>query len=310
MLTVYSILFFVATFAVVTLALLVAYSRLQRRLSTPTSALTAQLLKSDNLSSISFLHDFLEELDISERLIRRLEQANLDWSVGRLVAMMALCGAVLLAVAVYIPGIPFWAVPIAAALGAFLPYFYVDSLRSRRLQKIQDQFPDALDSLSNAMRAGHPVGAALQTMASEQPAPLGPELRKVIDGRRLGDSWEKALAVLIHRIPLIEVNFFVSAVETHLRTGGNLGEVLARLSETMRESQSLQGEIRALSAHGRMTGIVLTIMPIAIGIILSFVQPGYFEPLLNHPQGKNLIGAAIGMLLLAHFIIGKIVEVD
>jgi tight adherence protein B len=310
MLAIYFFLFFIALFALVTLALLLAYARMQR-IGTATGEIALpNLLRQDSLSSFSFLHALLERLDLSQLLQRRLEEAALDWSVGRTVVSMLLSGAVLLAVAIYLPFVPTWGFVAAFAVGASLPYLYLSNRRHARLRKFEEQFPDALDSLSNALRAGHPMAVALQNLAVEQPAPLGLEVRKIIELVRLGRPWGAALENMSRRIPLIEVAMFVSAVETHMRTGGNLGEVLGRLSETMRETQALRGEVRALSAHGRLTGLVLTLMPGAVALILMYVQPGYFEPLLDHPQGKNLIFGALGMLLLAHFVIRWIVEVE
>jgi tight adherence protein B len=111
------------------------------------------------------------------------------------------------------------------------------------------------------------------------------------------------------RVPLIEVHMLASSVQLQSRTGGKLNEVLANLAETMRESASLKGEVRSLAAHGRLTGLVLTILPIGIAIIMTVVNPGYLVVLFQHPYGKYLIGAAVGCLLLAHLLIQRIVDI-
>lgn len=311
MLAFYFLLLFVATFSAVLLALLLSYMRLQRDGSSASMQFSgSQILKQDTHSSFSFVHYLVERLNVADHLRLLLDEAALPWSVGRMFTMMLLCGTVSAALAMYLPFIPGWGVPLLATLGALIPYFYVREHRVRRIRKFEEQFPDALDSLSNALRAGHPMSVAFQNLAQESPAPLGSEIRKVVELQRLGYSWEAALENLQRRIPTVEIAMFASAVETHLRTGGNLGEVLGRLAETMRESQSLVGEVRALSSHGRLTGLVLTILPGIVAGILTFAQPDYFQPLINHPQGKNLILAAIGMLIAAHFIIRWIVDVE
>jgi tight adherence protein B len=108
---------------------------------------------------------------------------------------------------------------------------------------------------------------------------------------------------------LLEVNLFAAAVTLHSRTGGKLSEVMAGLAENMREAAALQGEVRALSAHGKLTGLILTILPVGICVLMLTVSPGYMQLLLDHPNGKALIAAAVGCLVLAHFVIRKLVDI-
>jgi tight adherence protein B len=110
-------------------------------------------------------------------------------------------------------------------------------------------------------------------------------------------------------MPLLEVSMFVSAVQLQNRTGGKLNEVLAKLAENMRESVALKGEVRALAAHGKLTGAVLTVLPIAIAVVMLVVNPSYLAILVNHPDGKYLIAAAVGCLVVAHFLIRRIVDI-
>jgi tight adherence protein B len=125
----------------------------------------------------------------------------------------------------------------------------------------------------------------------------------------LGRSWEEAMDHLSQRLPLPEVGLFAAAVQLHNRTGGRLGEVLGTLAETIRESVALRGEVRALAAHGRMSGAVLTLLPIVIAGLLMVVNPSYLATLYRHPLGKHLVAAAIASLLVGHFVIRKIVDI-
>jgi tight adherence protein B len=138
---------------------------------------------------------------------------------------------------------------------------------------------------------------------------VAPELKKVAAEAALGVGWQRALENLSQRVPLLEVNLFGAAVVLHSRTGGKLSEVIAGVAETMRESLALQGEVRSLAAHGKLTGLILTVLPIGIATMMMFVSPSYMLILYNHPLGPALIGAAITCLVLAHFVIRKLVDI-
>lgn len=268
------------------------------------------LLKRDEeLSTISIWANILARFDFVEGMRAQTAQAGLNWSVGRITSLMLLSGAVTWALFRNLPGAPGWAIALVAAGAAFLPYGYVLRRRAKRLVRIEEQFPDALDSLSRALRAGHPFSAGLQMLAEEAEEPLAGELRRTAAEVHLGRSWDVALDNLAGRLPLPEMSLFAAAIELHGRTGGKLGEVLGNLSETMRENVSLRGEVRALAAHGRLSGGVLTVLPFVIAVMLTFVNPSYLGALFAHPMGKHLVAGAIGCMILAHFIIRKIVDI-
>jgi tight adherence protein B len=267
----------------------------------------AQLIRTERLSTINFWDNFLARFDFIEILKTRIEQAGLDWSVGRVTIAMALAGVVVFVI-VY-PLLGFWPAMTAGALAAFTPYGYVLRLRDQRFRKFAENFPDVLDSLSRALRAGYPLSASMDMIAQETVPPVSTEMRKTAAEANLGVGWNRALENLGQRIPLLEVNLFVSAVQLHARTGGKLSEVMGGLAENMRESIALRGEIRSLAAHGKLTGMILTILPIGIAGLMMWVSPGYMEVLWHHPNGKNLITAAVVCLILAHFVIRKIVDI-
>jgi tight adherence protein B len=149
----------------------------------------------------------------------------------------------------------------------------------------------------------------MEMIASETAPPVSTEMRKTSAEANLGVGWNRALENLGQRVPLLEVNLFISAVELHSRTGGKLSDVMSSLAENMRESIALQGEVRAMAAHGKMTGLILTILPIVIAGMMLYVSPGYMQVLYYHPNGKNLITAAVVCLILAHFAIRRIVDI-
>jgi tight adherence protein B len=266
------------------------------------------LFRTERLSSVTFWDHLLAHFDFVKILKSRIAEAELDWSVGRLTLLMLLCGTVtLLLLQKILPPLPALAGGVAAAFG---PYAFVMGVRNKRLRKFREALPDTLDSLARALRAGYALASAMELVASEAPAPVSTELKKTSTEANLGMGWSRALENLAQRVPILEVNLFSAAVMLHSRTGGKLSEVIAGLAETMRESIALNGEVRALAAHGKLTGMILTILPIGIAMIMFIVSPDYMMVLINHPWGKDLVAAAVACLVLAHFVIRKLVDIQ
>src|ERR1035438_9549968 len=177
-----------------------------------------RVLKDESLSSISIWAKLLERSDFIRIMRRHLQQADLGWSVGRVTMLMLLAASIALAIAMRedrIPGIV--AVLIAMLVGS-LPYLYIVRRRARRFRKFEENFPDALDSLARALRAGHPFAAGVEIVAQESEPPVSAELRKAAAEANLGASWEQALANLSERIPLLEVSMFAAAVQMQTRS--------------------------------------------------------------------------------------------
>jgi len=316
MLTFSTILFFLTTFLAVGLTLVLVWFALQKMqsrnvhgASLSTQSETSKILRNESISTISIWAKLLQRFDFIELMKRQIQQAELNWSVGRVTSMMLLTGTIALVALVKGGWLPTW-MNAALAYGASLaPYFYILRRRAKRFAKFEAQFPDALDSLSRALRAGHPFAAALEIVASEAEAPVSTELRAAAIEGNFGTSWQRALENLSQRVPLLEVNMFAAAVQLHNRTGGKLSEVLGTLSEGMREAGSLKGEVRSIAAHGKLTGMILTILPLVIAFLMMVVNPSYLGVLFNHPAGKYLLTAAIICLVIAHFVIRRIVDI-
>ena len=312
-----AILVFFTTFLAAGLAVLIGWFALQRMgaealaedVSEHLLDESPRVLKDESLSSISIWAKLLQRSDFVKIMRRHLQQADLGWSVGRVTMLMLLAGSIALAVAMRFEGIPGIVAVLIAMLVGSLPYLYIVRRRAKRFRQFEENFPDALDSLARALRAGHPFSAGVEIVAQESEPPVSAELRKASAEANLGASWEQALANLSERIPLLEVSMFSAAVQMQTRTGGKLNEVLAKLAENMREATSLKGEVRALAAHGKMTGAVLTILPIVIAGMMMVVNPSYLTILVYHPYGKYLISGAILCLVLAHVVIRRIVDI-
>jgi tight adherence protein B len=192
---------------------------------------------------------------------------------------------------------------------ASLPYFYMRIKRSRRLAEFEEQFPEALDFLARSMRAGHAFSVSLEMLGAESPDPLGQEFRTLFNEQNLGAPLDVAFGNMLRRLPLVDVRFFVSSVLLQRQTGGNLSEILVRLSYVIRERFRLKGQVKAASAHGRMTATILTIMPIVLMFAMLVIAPGYLQSMANDPDGKYLIIAAIVAQILGYYFIRKIIRI-
>lgn len=270
---------------------------------------TPLLLQQQLLSSISVWRRLLARFDFVENLKVRLSEAGLTWSVGRVTLMMLLLGSIGAVIAYALDWAPLLTVPLIASCAAMIPYLFILRTRKRRFRKMEEQFPEALDSLSRALRAGHPFGAGMDLVAGEAPEPLAQEIRKSCDEWQLGLAWNESLENLARRVPLIEIRLFVAAVTLQSRFGGKLNEILEELAKSIRDSVGLRGDVRSASAQGRMTGRVLTILPLAIAAIMFVTSPSYIGVLWQHPEGKYLIAGAAVCLVLGHLSIQRIVNI-
>ncbi len=252
-----------------------------------------------------------QSLGITSRIALLLSESGLDWTMSRLFTTMG--------VTFVIGGIIGLRLPIATPFivrfmligfcTAFLPYLYVSKKRSTRLTELETQLPDALDFLARSMRAGHAFSISLEMVGEEIHEPLGQEFRALFNEMNLGASLERALAGFSKRVPIPDVRFFSSAVILQRQTGGNLSEILNRLSHIIRERFRLKGQVKASSAHGRLTATILTLLPIATlgGLILT--SPGYLDPMLNDPTGRKLVAAGIMAQIIGNFFIRKIIKI-
>lgn len=267
------------------------------------------LLRTETVSSISFWASLLERFRFVLNLRRLISESGLTWSVGRFTAMMLLAGASMAVVLSRVSWLPAIGVISGGILAMLAPFFYVRTKRQKRFERFEENFPDALDSLGRAMRAGHALAAGIELVSHEAAQPVGGEFRLLLEEWRLGQSWDQVFEHFAQRIPLVSVSLFVAAVRMQSRTGGKLHEILARISEGVRDSGSLEGEVRAISAHGKLTGAVLTVLPIGIAVMLNATAPGYLDILRDHPIGKYMIVSAVLFLIAAHFVIRKILDI-
>lgn len=267
------------------------------------------LLHGSQLSTIRIWAALLERFSQVERLRRLIAQAGVPWTVGRTTLVM-LFGAASVGLFLTETGLfPPWVRWFVTLLAGSCPLLYLRAARGRRFRLFAEQFPEALDSLSRALKAGYPLAHAIEMLAMEQPEPLASEMRRTRDEWKLGIPWDQALDNLSTRIPLPEVALFSAAVKMQNRFGGRLNDVLARLGETMREHTALEGEVRSISAHSRLTGTVLSAVPVIIALLLFWVNPEQMALLLQSPAGRAMLGGAMLAIVAAHFIIRRMVQI-
>lgn len=300
-------LIFGATFLVVGAAALLAWIFLERDQSA--SEESPDILKRERLSALSTLSLLLSRAAFAQPLKRLLSEANLDWTVGRTFLTMLLISGGVFAVLLRLDFVPFWGTVAISLACSILPLLWIRSQRAKRLRAVEAQLPEALDFISRALVAGHSLPMALELLAEEIGAPLAGELRKTVDEYNVGASMEQALENLSERVPSVDIRFFASAIMTQSRTGGSLHELLEGLADTIRERGTLRGQVRALTANGRMTAIVLSALPLLLAIIMYVVNTEYFLLLIHHPIGKMLLMAAICAQVIAYFVIQRIVDI-
>jgi len=181
--------------------------------------------------------------------------------------------------------------------------------RKKRMQQFETQFPDGLDAMARAIRAGNALGTAVQLVAEEMPDPIGSEFRRVFEETKLGMDPGDALSRLAERTPTDDVRFFCTAVAIQRSSGGNLAEILDRLSEVIRERFRVLSHARALSAQHRWSAICVGVSPLAFALILELLNPGYFTPMMESPLAPLLLGAGFVMEAIGFFMVWRIAQI-
>lgn len=192
---------------------------------------------------------------------------------------------------------------------ALLPWWRVASKRRKRIDKIERQFPEALDLMSRAMRAGHAFPTAVKMVGDEMPPPLGRDFRILFDEMNYGVPASEALEHLAERVPVPDVSYFVVAVMIQRESGGNLAELLDKIASIVRERLKLLGEVRTLSAEGRLSAIILTALPFGVGLLVNIVNPEFMSVLWTDPAGIRMVGVAIFMMLVGILWMRSIIRI-
>ncbi len=270
----------------------------------------ASLFLPEGADQSRLVNRLLAKMNVDRQLQSMIEQAGVSWAPGQ-VCITALLLALLAFNAVWYL-FPFWQNMAfgAAPLAALLPLLYLRRRRKKCIAAFEAQFPDALQFIARAMRAGHAFSVALEMLYKEFANPLGGEFRRTFEEQNLGLPMDTALEKLGQRLPLIDVQFFVAAVLLQKRTGGNLAEILDSLASLIRERFKLRGQIRTISAHGRLSSLVLTAIPAVVAFLMYMVNPKHMQFFVEHEAGQWMSGLAIAFQVLGYVIMRQIVKIE
>jgi tight adherence protein B len=262
------------------------------------------------LSNVPVFHRLLTSREnIVGPLASLVEQSGVKTTVS-VILLASACLFMLSVLAVQWWAGALWMGALLGAALAWVPVLYLQWKRSRRVQRFEELFPEALDLMSRSMRAGHTFISALGMVSEELPEPIAAEFKLLHDQQNFGMPLAEALRAFGERVPLLTAKFFVTAILTQREAGGNLTEVLDNLSSVIRDRFNVMRQVRIKSAHGRVTGWILVALPPSLALVLSMVNPGHFADMLDDRFGTQLIVAAIVLQIVGAFIIRKIVNVE
>ncbi|MGD0568513.1 MAG: type II secretion system F family protein [Candidatus Sulfotelmatobacter sp.] len=267
------------------------------------------LLRDEQLSKIPAFDNLLRRSARVSAVQDSLLQAGMKLRAGNFLVLCVICGAGA-GIATLLwsknPAIA-WA---ALIIGGFIPYAVVSYRRQKRFEKIEELFPEAIDTVARAVRAGHAFTTALEMISNEVSEPLAGEFRKLYEEQKFGMPVRDALMNLTERVPLVDVKFFVTAVMLQRETGGNLAEILDNLSYVIRERFKIQRQVRVHTAQGRLTMALLMAMPPAVVAILAVFSPEFVRPLFYDPIGHTLLVVSLVLQTIGYFVIRRIIKIQ
>jgi len=272
------------------------------------------LLRDEMLSKIPALDNLLRRSTRISNLQPFLEQADLKIRAGNILLLCVASGLAMGLFGFLMAGsmpnqAPLFAF-VGIVLGGILPYSFASHRRTKRFQKFEELFPEAIDTLARAVRAGHAFTTALELIANELSEPVASEFRKLFEEQKFGLPVRDALMNLVDRMPLVDVKFFVTAVMLQRETGGNLAEILDNLSYVIRERFKIMRQVRVYTAQGRLTMMLLMGLPPVIVVTMLLTSPAFIRPLFADPIGHVLVVAGVVLQTLGYFVIRKIIQIQ
>jgi len=269
------------------------------------------IVKKKTLSQIPWLNEILMNVQAPtiSSLERLRQQADARQPLGFfiLLSMVAAAGGFYM---IFILSLSMLAALIAAVLAAFMPWIFLTYRKKRRLQEFERQLPDALDMIARALKAGHALTGGFQMVAMEFADPARAEFRKALDEINFGVSYEEALRNMTERFDSADLKFFVLSVIIQRQSGGNLAEILEKISSLIRERFKLYGKVRALTGEARISAVILTMLPFATAAVMYFLNRAYIETLFKEPVGVMMVGAAAVMMVLGILVMRRMVTIE
>jgi len=268
------------------------------------------LLRDEMLSEIPALDTLLRRSDRVSALQKLLSQADLKIRAGNFLLLCLGSGIVLSLIVYTVANKAFVFAWIGFLFGCILPYSFASYSRTKRFNEFEELFPEAIDTLARAVRAGHAFTTALEMISDEVSEPVASEFRKLFEEQKFGLPVREALANLVDRVPLVDVKFFVTAVMLQRETGGNLAEILDNLSYVIRERFKILRQVRVYTAQGRLTMLLLMAMPPLIVSGMYFMNPQFIQPLFTDPIGHAMLVIGIALQTVGYFVIRKIIRIQ
>ena len=284
--------------------------RIERRLQAMSSTaehVSSPLLRKRQLSGVPAIDRLLQAIPRLQLLDRFLLQAGSSMNVAMLLGLSAVLAAGGAALGRALP-LPAWFALLAAAIGAVIPFVCLLRERSKRIHAIDEQLPDALDLMARAMQARHAFTSALHMVGVEGPQPIAQEFRTAFDEINFGISTQDALVNLASRTSSSDLRYFVVAVLVQRESGGNLAELLMTIARLVRDRSRLKGTVRVLSAEGRLSAWILSILPFALAGVISLIAREFMSILWTDPVGIRLSAAAVLLMLVGIFWLSRIIS--
>src|SRR3954471_5122799 len=273
------------------------------------TATNKALIKVSSAGPLPALERMISGTERGNAFSRWIEQSGMKVSISGVLLVSVFFGAVFAFVLTMLTRSPA-GIPAGAAIGFAIPFMFLKFKRTRRLRAFEEMFPEALDLIARALKAGHAFATGLKMAADELSEPVGPEFRKTFDEQNFGLPLKDALENLTLRIPILDVRFFATAVLIQRETGGNLSEILENLAHVVRERFKILRQVRVYTAHGRLTGYVLLALPAVLAIALSFINPDHMNMLFRERMGQILLMVAIGMQFAGYIWIKQVVKIE
>jgi tight adherence protein B len=268
------------------------------------------LLRDEMLSEIPALDSLLRRSERVSALQKLLSQADLKIRAGNFLLLCFAAGVGLSGIVYLFSGKNVIFAWVGFLLGVFIPYSYASYTRTKRFNAFEELFPQAIDTLARAVRAGHAFTTALEMISDEVSEPVATEFRKLFEEQKFGLPVREALTNLVDRVPLVDVKFFVTAVMLQRETGGNLAEILDNLSYVIRERFKILRQVRVYTAQGRLTMLLLMGMPPIIVMGMMFMNPMFIRPLFTDPIGHVMLVIGILLQTVGYFVIRKIIRIQ
>jgi tight adherence protein B len=273
-----------------------------------TGAPLLDLTESEAPRILTGLGEFVSRYGFGKNLARLLLHADSSATVGGvlLVSLGAGCGGGLIAL-LFLP-LPLIDLAVLVVCAA-MPTLFLRLKRARRLNKFGVAMPDAIDLMARSLRAGHSIGAALEMVAEQSPEPLGGEFARVFQQQRFGLRFRDALLEMADRVPSADLHFLVTAILVQRETGGDLTDILDRTTHVIRERVRIEGEVQTYTAQGRLTGWILSLLPVVLLLLINLISPGYSRMLFTDPTGQKMLYVGGGLIIFGAFLISRIVDI-